>query len=240
MEEALVSSGLSKNEAKIFLALVESGEATISELSKKTPIHRANIYDTIKSLMNKGLVSYIESKGTNVYQITNFSNLLNIIKEKEQKIVDILPQLELLRNLSSSRSEARILEGLPAAKRVMENFLLHNEPILVMGVPSNVGHLIGPFLQRFHRKRIKNGIVMKHIYNTDAHERIQVLKKMKHTQVRLLPSEFNSPVATNIVGDEVNLIYWSKQAIIIQIKNKLIADAYKKYFGLLWKQAKPL
>ena len=239
MEQELTEIGLSKNEAKVYLAIIELGSTSIVNISKKSKVHRTNVYDAVEGLMKKGLVSYITKDKTKFFQITEFRFLLDMILEKEDKIRQIMPRLELLNNMAEDKSEANIVEGLDAAKRIMEGFLVHNETILVMGVSSNVAELIGPFLTRFHKKREELKIEMKHIYNTDAHARVKVLNKLPYTEVRILPGEYNSPVATNIVGNEVTLIYWSKSPLIIQIKNQKIAEVYKKYFGILWKQAKP-
>ncbi len=239
MEEKLRDIGLTKNESKIYIAVTELGSTTIGEIAKKSKIHRTNVYDAIKGLINKGLVSYILKEKVKYFQITDPLNLLNMIKEKEAKAKAVIPQLEMINNLTQSKNEAQILEGLKAAKRVMDNFLNYNEPILVMGVSSNAGDLINPFLTNFHKRRVEKKIVMKHIYNTDAHKRIKTLKKIPYTEIKVLPTEYDSPVATNIVGDEVTLIQWEKNPIIIIIKNKKIAESYRNYFNLLWKSAKP-
>jgi len=231
--------GLSKNEAKIYLALNELGSTTIGDISKKSNIHRSNVYDAIEGLVQKGLASFILKDNVKYYQPTDSSNLFNMIQEKQEKVKNLLPRLELLQSLSNEKSEASVQEGLAAARRAMDSFLKHNDTILVMGVSSNVGHLIGPFLENFHKRRIERKIVMKHIYNSDAYERIKFLKSLKYTEVRILPSEYNSPVATNVVGDEVIMIQWTESPVIITIKNKKIADAYRRYFNYLWKDAKP-
>lgn len=239
MEEELVDIGLNKNEAKVYLAIIELGSTTIGNVAKKSKVHRTNVYDTVDGLINKGLVSYIIKEKTKYFQVSDFHNLLNMIREKEDKAKQILPQLALLHNLAEKKSEANVLEGLDAAKRTMDHFLSYQEPILVTGVPSNVAQLIGPFLTRFHKARIEQKILMRHIYNTDAHARVRALRDMPYTEIRVLPGKFDSPVATNIVGEEVTLIYWSKDPLIIQIKSLKIADVYKKYYELLWKQARP-
>jgi DNA-binding MarR family transcriptional regulator len=239
MEEELEAIGFSKNESKAYLAIAQLGSTTIGAIAKQSKIHRTNVYDAIEGLLKKGLISYIEKDGSKFYQMAEATNILNILKEKEDRIHTILPQLQLLQQMGNNKSEAQIFEGLPAARRAMENFLIYGEPIMVMGVSRNVGDLVGPFLAQFHRKRLALKIPMMHIYNTDALERIKILKAMPYTPVRILPSEYNSPVATNIVGDEVTMIYWDKDAIVIRIKNRKIADVYRKYFELLWKQARP-
>lgn len=238
MEEDLQRIGLNKNESKVYLAITELGLSTTTEIAKKSKVHRANVYDAIKTLTDKGLIGAVNKGTTKYYQSTKPTTLLSVIKEKEEIAKALLPRLELLKGLSNQESIVSIQEGLPAAKRAMDSFLEHNDDILVMGVTGNVGELIGPFLANYHKRRRAKKIVMKHIYNTDAHDRIKFLANMSYTEVRILPSEYNAPVATNIVGDEVIMIMWQKNAVVITIKNQGIADAYRRYFNYLWKDAK--
>ncbi len=236
-ENILEDIGLSKNEAKVYLALIELGSSTVSKISEKSGVHRTNCHDVLNRLIEKGLVAHITKNNARYYEATDPNSLLNILKEKEHKIKKILPQLKLGKELAV-KSEANIHEGLPAAKHILNHLLEKKETILVYGVISDVAELIGPFLEQFHKKRIKQKIWMKHIYNTDAKDRINYLNKLQYTEARTLPREFDSPVATNICGDEVVLILWKKKALTIQIKNKEIADAYRRYFELMWKLAK--
>ena len=79
---------------------------------------------------------------------------------------------------------------------------------------------------------------MKHIYNEDAKDRIKYLSKMPYTEVKYLPKEYNSPVSTEICGEEVMFVFWKKNPLVIHIHNKEIATYYKSYFEILWKNAK--
>jgi len=107
-----------------------------------------------------------------------------------------------------------------------------------MGVSKEVPRLVAPFLINFHTRRIKAKIWMKHIYNTGNRKRVDFLNSLEYTEAKELPKYFDTPVATNICGDEVVMIQWEKNAFVIQIINKNVADAYKKYFELMWKIAK--
>jgi len=42
----------------------------------------------------------------------------------------------------------------------------------------------------------------------------------------------------NIYGNKTAIILWAKQPIVIAIREKEIADAYKNYFELMWRLAK--
>ena len=55
----LEAAGLTGNEIKVYLALLELGSVTAGEILKKIEIHRGAVYDTLDKLMEKGLVSYV-------------------------------------------------------------------------------------------------------------------------------------------------------------------------------------
>jgi hypothetical protein len=140
--------------------------------------------------------------------------------------------------MSKSKSDAFVYEGVKSFMNVLNHFLDYDEPILCYGIPKNAPGMLKTVLPHFHKKRIEKKIVMKHIYNHNAQERANELNKMPYTEARYLPEKFDSSVSTNICGDEVVLVLWIDIPIVIQIKNKKIAEAYKNYFELLWDAAK--
>ena len=93
------------------------------------------------------------------------------------------------------------------------------------------------FIPGYHKRRQAKKIVMKHIYNYKAQDRIQYLNTLDLTEARYLPEEFDSQVSTIICGDEAVFTLWSPNVWSIRIKNQEIADSYKKYFYLLWEKA---
>lgn len=62
----LKSIGLTENEIKIYLLLLKSGSITAYEISQKTGIYRAHVYDKLEQLIKKGLVTHVY-KGAKKY-----------------------------------------------------------------------------------------------------------------------------------------------------------------------------
>jgi len=237
-EETLIDIGLSPNEAKIYLSLLSIGISTVTSISDDSKLHRANVYDSLKKLIDKGLVSHIKRDNSTYYEATNPQSLLRLIKEKENKIIGILPQLLLSKKLATSKGEANVYEGISALMNMLYELLNYDEEILVYGIPRNAPELMNTKIPHFHVERLKRKISMKHIYNHDAGDRIKILNEMPLTFAKYLPEKFESQVSTNVCGEEVIIVLWSKPVISVRIKSKLIADSYKKYFSLLWKAAK--
>ncbi|HLD33377.1 MAG TPA: helix-turn-helix domain-containing protein [Candidatus Nanoarchaeia archaeon] len=236
-ENILVDLGLSKNETKSYIALLELGIAATGQVAEKSKLHRASAYDALERLQAKGLVSFHLRQSIKYYEAMDPKNLLHLLKTKEQQLEEIMPQLQLLRELALSQSQATISEGVQSFTDILYSFLEYKEPILAYGIPPIAPEIMKARLSHFHGKRIPLKIPMKHIYNHNAQERIAYLNTLAFTEARYLPAKFDSQVSTTVCGDEVVLSVWISPPILIRIKDKRIADSYKKYFDLLWNAA---
>src|SRR3989344_9034603 len=94
LEETLSQAGLTKNEAKVYLALIKLGSATAAEITKHSHVHRVNVYDVLERLREKGLISTIMQAQKRVYGAANPMQLEKLLKEKEALLHTILPQLK--------------------------------------------------------------------------------------------------------------------------------------------------
>ena len=58
MEKQLEELGLTKNETKVYLVLLELGLTTTSAIIKRAGINTSKVYESLERLLKKGLVSY--------------------------------------------------------------------------------------------------------------------------------------------------------------------------------------
>ncbi len=238
-EEVLESIGLSKNEAKAYLALLEIGSTTAGNVAKKAQLHRANAYDSLRKLTEKGIVSYSVKEKEHYYEAADPNFLVNLLEEKKIKLSSIMPELVLAKQLAKSKSTAQIYEGIKALTSILLNYLNYNETIYVMGAPKEAPALMSAFLNHFHKERIKRKIVMKHICNMDYGDRAKWLSSLPYTEVKFLPKSYDSLVSTLICKDEITWTLWTTHVpISIHIKSNEIAEAYQKYFERLYASAR--
>ena len=57
-EKTLQEIGLTKNEAKIYIALQKSGSSLVSAIAEETKLNRTHIYDRLNHLIKKGIVFF--------------------------------------------------------------------------------------------------------------------------------------------------------------------------------------
>lgn len=236
-EAVLENVGLSKTEARVYLALNGLGEATVHAISKRSKTFRANVYDALDRLVDKGLVSYITKDNAKHYTTTDPVHLATIVKDKEMQLMEIIPKLKVMK-LSSDDESVAITRGIIAIGNSLHEILEFREPIYAYGIPREASEVLMTKLPNFHRERLKRKIVMKHIYNFDAKERIRYLNKLPLTEARYIDNKLQSRVVTIVCGNRVLLIHHIKNAIVITIDNRDLADTYRGYFKVLYAHAK--
>jgi len=228
----LIELGLTKNESEVYLALLELGPSLAGQISRKTGIHRRNIYDITERLIKKGLIGYIAKNNRKLFEAANPERLKEILSTKQQRLQEALPGLNLLYKKTKEKQETNFYKGIEGLKTVFQDQLSEkNKEILILGASSSASEVLPFYFKWYDKDRIKNKIKVR-IIASDK------LKKIPLSEIRYLPAKYANPLAINIYRNKVAIILWGKSPIAIVIKQQEIADSYKKYFGLMWKIAR--
>ena len=235
--------GLSEKEAKVYLANLELGVSTASDISIKSNIPRTLVYDILERLISLGLASYSIKACKKIFLASPPKELIRILSEKEKAVLSILPNLEeLQKSEGTKRPKIEIYEGSEGMKAVMNNILNSNvNEFLAYGSSRSSYEIIPAFMDDWHKKRIKKKIVMRIIYNNTKQARDKVKKiksSLKYTKYKFILIDLESPTATIIYADKVVLQSWTKEPFAVTVKNKEMAENQKRYFEELWRIAK--
>lgn len=231
---ALLDLGFKQHEIDIYLALLEAGTTTAGKLATKTHIHRRTTYDTLESLKEKGIVTYFEKDGVISFTAVSPERLIDLCKERENRISQLLPQLKEKQRVLTSSNQASVYQGLRAIKSVFEDILSYKE-YLAFGEGMKTVEFLGTFFDYFQtekkRRKIKSKILMGAEYKktktvTGAYGEFKFLEK------------YTSPALTYIYGDKVAIIIWSEEPTAFLIQSKQAAQSYTNYFYFLWNIAK--
>jgi sugar-specific transcriptional regulator TrmB len=234
--EILKETGLTNNESLIYKALLELGPSLAGQISRKTGLHRRTVYDTTERLIQKGLIGYILKNNRRLFEASSPEKFLDIIKQKENSINRILPEMMSLYTQSNEKQETNFYKGRLGLKTVFEDQLKKGtKEILVIGGSLESQKVLPFYFKWYNQKRIKNKIKFKMIYN----QKRKGKAKIPFSEIKYLPQKYGSPMAINIYRNKVALILWNKETpLAIMIKNKEISEGYRKQFELLWKTAK--
>lgn len=249
MKEVLLELGLTPSEIKVYLALLELGDSTRSNIVNKSGIAGSKVYDVLEKLKDKSLVSIYDQNRVRHFKPVNPSQILNYIEAKREKINKIeletkliIPTLLLKFNSSSKKQEVELLNGLKGLEILFKEqieILNAGETCYVIG--GTKGTQEGPivaFFQKIHALREKKKIKTKMLYNVSQKSTTQKFyssQKYFHTETRYI--KHTSPVAINVYKDRTVIIVFSDEITAIHIKSEDVAQSFKEYFNILWKPA---
>jgi len=225
--------GLTEAESKVYLALLELGPSLAGQISRKTGLHRRNIYDITERLIKKGLIGYIIKNNRRLFEAVNPSRLKEIIDEKQQSLNEVLPKLNLLYKKTKEKQETNFYKGTEGLKTIFQDQLTaETKEILILGASQSAFEILPFYFKWYDLDRKKRKIKVRIIANKEFNKPIPL------SEVRYLPEKYANPLAINIWNDKVAIILWKKPPLAIVIKNSEIAESYKKYFELTWKTAR--
>lgn len=227
--------GLTHAESKVYLALLELGSSQAGNITSKCGIHRRTVYDSIERLIEKGLISFIKQNNIKFYEAVDPIQLLKILKDKENNLKEMLPELKLLHETSKEKQETTFFRGKSGLKSVLNHQIDVGEEILIFGASANSRKILKSYFPHYNKQRIEKNIGVKIIFEESVRKDS---RSTPNSEIKYIPKEFSSPTAINIYGDNVAIILWSEDPVAILIKNREIAEGYKNYFRLLWSIAK--
>lgn len=244
MDEEIILEqfGLTKIEAKVYVNLLKLGSTTTGPLIKKTELHRATVYDVLKRLMEKGLVSYITKEKTKYFEATNPEHFMDIINE-EKKELEKKERLakESISNLKKIRKQAKLIQnahvfiGVRGVKTVLEDVLKYKEN-LIFGSSGRFRDRLGSSFYQFLKRKHDLGIISRHIAAESVRHTDMIM--IKPSKSRFVPNEYTSPISTMIYGNNVSMFVWNEIPVAFVIESKETANAHKKYFDIMWNVAK--
>lgn len=240
----LEQAGLSGNEVKVYLALLDLGSALAGKITKKSGINRTNVYDSLERLIEKGLVGYVIKANRKYFEAGSPTRIIKYLEDRKNEINrkiknmgSVLPELEKKRRLSREPQEATIYKGRKGLKSVAENVLKTRRELFVFGAEGKFIELFTHYAQQWHMRRGKSKIPIKIIFNEKL-RKIKSKAKFPLSQIRFNSNLNETPSTTWLYGDKVALIVWSEQTIVSLIRSKEVSKSYKQFFNVLWNDSK--
>lgn len=244
INETLKELNLSSNEIKIYLFLLKVGDTTTGSIITETNIVNSRVYESLNSLINKGLATYNIQKNGKHFQAVSPKKLLEIQEERYVKLQKIIPNLEELQNKKENDTKTAVYEGYQGFKTAFEKIIddcPKNETIYILGFsqPSIQSESLRLFLSNMNLKSAQKKQKLKIILDSSVKDTLgKDREKEKHTEVKYMPKGYISPAAIDIFEDYVYIFLWEEKPFVFMIKNKLISESFKQYFNFLWKIAK--
>lgn len=238
-EEALTKLGLTKNETRVYLALLRLGSATAIEITKLSKVHRVNVYDVLERLRGKGLISTILQANKRIYEAANPEQLMQLVKEKEELLIEVMPELKQEFASKKEKQQVHHFFGPEGVMRAYYMMLNQNTTIYGLGGSGLNRKYLKHRHEMWNKERLKKKIHGKMLYYEFTRGDKEKGWQDPTAKIRYLPNKFRTMGMIDICGDlVVNLLPLEGDIMAIVIENKVLADTYRQFFNFMWQFAK--
>ena len=244
IEKDIQSLGLNEKEAKVYLASLELGQATVQKISAKAGIKRPTTYFIIENLMERGLMSSYYQGKKQLFVAETPERILDLIAKerkdlelREEQFKRLLPELQSINNRNKDKPVVKYYEGKDGILTMVSEHLKTSKNQESYDVFSRdfVENTLTPEEMAIIRKeRLSSKIRVKALY---THEKGDLQSVEDAQLIRLPQSEL--PVSCDIAffEDKVRIASFKDRVVGIVIEDKEIANSFRAIFRLAWKQA---
>lgn len=238
-EKALIQSGLTEKQAKIYLACLEIGKTKVPEIAKKSGIKRTTAYGILDELISLGLVSSSNKGKIKFFQAQEPNAIISILESRKKIMEAALPDLNHLFASCQLRPRVQFFEGREGIKRIYEDTLKCRRKKIqqIVKVKNFIDFTGQQFSAEYIKKRADSGIVAYalHPKSDDVHDEIYGRESEKWKRhVRYLPPNMFYTSMIMIYDFKVAMISTKAENFGFIIESKEFSNTLRAYFDFLW------
>jgi hypothetical protein len=201
---------------------------------------RTTTHEVLKLLSEKGLASCVIKSGVMWFEAADPKKLINILEEKKEKMLAILPELNRLKSSVTEKPRIEMYEGKEGLKTILNDIIESNcKEVLQLG-SARIFEVLEFYFPHWIKSRVKHKI-----YTRILQEKTTFIKSLKEDdmthfrEIRYLPKDFRVNTHISIYGNKIAILTLKKENLIgVIISNFEIAETQRSLFETLWKLAK--
>lgn len=247
-KKVLIDCGLTNDQAKIYLLLLEQGLSNAKGISIKTGIGRALVYKVIEQLIGMKLVEKREDIGKiALFSPGHPSVIKNIIDNRKKDIINATESINNIIGLLSSKYNAlqgkpsiNYLEGIEGIEHIYSDILDTGKDIKIISSPIKYEYRdkILEIIEKQTVLQAKNNIKTLAITPRDITNKKEIdkdLDKNRLIERKIIDiKELNIPAQIIMYGDKTSITNFKETIITVTIESKYITETFEKLFDYIW------
>jgi sugar-specific transcriptional regulator TrmB len=251
--ERLIEIGLTSNEARVYVALTESGRLGANALAKRLQLPRSTIYSVLDSLGAKELIRRESVRGTLWFRIDSPEDLLVWLQNEERHLesrkVVAAKAVKELKSVHRSKSyqapKVEFYEGKDRVTRFLDANILRWVDSMLAADRSTWGFQdpsfvmeFGPWIKKAWRIIHEENKIAGRILSNPTEIERGLKGQISRREVRVLGTQFDFESSVWILGDYVvNILTRESPIVAFQIQNRTLARNLRTIFKHLYDEA---
>lgn len=234
--------GFSDKEAKVYLALVELGQADVTDIAKHSGLKRSIIYVVLDDLVERGYVVLDLKEKVNRYTAIDpqkvFYNVKSVFNDFEQA----LPSLQAVYNKKAKKPKISYFEGKKGVMSVYRQIDQAGDALVITSYARMAKYMKNE-VKRFFRSFKNRSIPFQAknlIPNTPEDIRLGKILQKYGQETRVIPDKQNLFMDFVLFDGKLAITSLSDQLFVVVIESEPLFKSMKIVFEMAWRQGKRL
>jgi HTH-type transcriptional regulator, sugar sensing transcriptional regulator len=238
LNEYLEQIGLNKKEAKVYLANLELGPATVATIATRSEVKRTTVYEIMKSLKTKKLVSITGKGKKTLFIATEPESIKKLLEKQSELFGEILPQLKSLSKTAKKRPTIQVFEGVDGLYSIYEDIIKEKKPLFsVVAFSKMHNEILDRLANQFVKDRVKYNIFAQVIApDSKVSKSWQKIDNKSNSEIRLIDKKkYPFSIEISIYGQKTAFISFKENELFgVIIKSPEITNTMKLMFKFFW------
>lgn len=233
----LAQLGFSENETLTYCGVLQLSNCSILELAQFTGLKRPTLYNTIKTLVNRGLVVQVVGVKKR-YGVSSVDAIKDLIQRQQQRFFDVLPSLQAFQNVPhGTKPIIRYYDGatqISSVYRSLFPLLNKGETLFTAASMRDLQRVIPKAVSDFDVLAIKNQWHIRELLPPNK-------AGLDYTQANPNYKKKILPVGTDLfdidlmlIANTVFIVSTGKFPYALSIQDKSLAGSLLSLFKLFW------
>lgn len=238
LSQLLQNIGFTEKEALVYLALMELGSGTVTQVSQRAKLKRSIIYIILEGLIKRGYVSEIPEIKINRYVAVEPTKILSDLKNKTTSFKELLPSLLAIYNKPTWKPKINYFEGKEGVINVFRQIEQCPKALFISSTRRIKEHMPDE-LERWVSTMSKRLVPLEGknlLEDTPVDRKFARDLKGSKQQIKFLPKGLTLDVDISIYENKIALTSLTDHLFIVVIESKALYNSMKTIFDLLWEQ----
>lgn len=217
LKSVIEQFNLKDKKADVYLACLELGSATATQISKKAGITRPYFYEIADHLIKRGLLVQARKGKKRIFTANDPERLKESQQKKLEELEQIMPQLKSIFKTTGKKPKVYFYEGIEGINQINKDALQYKGEQVGFSTEKFLSAEDKELSKEYIKKRIKNKIPAR-VIGPVSDEFVNLKKRdaKELRQTRMLPKNF--------YDSDVEIMFYG---------NKMVILNYKEHFGLI-------
>lgn len=243
IQKQLEQAGLTKREAPLYMALLQSGPSSIVGIAKKSGMKRPTVYLVLDELLQKGLVSQVPKEKRKLFIALSPELIVEKLEQNAKGLRAVMPELlafyrgrdqqPIIQLFESGEGMFNVYRDITSRKDIKEVMTFFSFEAIPKEFEKNYEYFIDLLKTGKVRGRdIVSANAPKHFY-------LEQTRKLPNHEIRQTLGGQTFLSDSIIYGNKIALLSFKKHFALI-IESEDIANSFRTLYNLAWQSARPL